>query len=316
MPYCSNCDAEVGESDRVCPDCGATFGTDEESSSGVYSVRALGLGAAAAGTFLLLVLLAMPLTRPGPLEIRWLDVAFFGLYAAAAVGIWARTRTGYTVGAAVFGLVAAVSGLVVLGVLGRGPEGLVGWAPMDPLSLVLGLVQSVQVRSRSRLVLSGQVYTVATYAGTAGTAVLAGALWRRRATLPESTTDLPSGTAALGSLGVLLAGVAVAVAAPFVGVFGLPDVPAVGRLAIAAFPSPTAAVLGYLKFGQGTSLDPEINVSLLLAFGAIVPTTLLVDMVQMRRRTGWRPSALYLLGTLLLWFLTVPLYLYRRQKAA
>lgn len=53
----------------------------------------------------------------------------------------------------------------------------------------------------------------------------------------------------------------------------------------------------------------------ILVVNSLIYVTLIIDVSHVRRRTNWKPRLRYYLpGTLIAWFITIPVYLYRRYK--
>lgn len=84
----------------------------------------------------------------------------------------------------------------------------------------------------------------------------------------------------------------------------------------ALFPSLLGSGFGYGALTSGPAGGFPVAWPVMFLLAAAIPLTLVVDLVSVRRRTQWTPNiVLYPLGAILLWFVTVPLYLRRRRRA-
>lgn len=332
MVHCSNCNAEVPDRATVCPECGATFveeSTTDDTSSSIYDrlpVRSIAIAAGGLSVFALFIQLLIPvLIGFRPMTPPWQQILFLVLWGVAIAGAWVRTHRGYTVAAIIFALGAVWSGLayfmgpgVRLGPLGE-------MITVDPVSLLVGTIYTLQGVTQSRGQLGMGLLRLASVVGTVFSGGIAAIIWQTRQRLisPSPSEDgVATGTqehqstlTQYASLFLLCGSVLFVIIVPLAGFIGTTEALRT-RAIVAAFPSLLTAVLAAVQVTQSSMGDQAINTPLAVVLGTIVPIALTLDLVYMRRKTDWNPNRLvYPLGAVLLWFITVPVYLYRRYKA-
>jgi hypothetical protein len=166
------------------------------------------------------------------------------------------------------------------------------------------------------------LFRLGAYLGTILTGGIGILLWQRRWSITDQTSDEESEKRAdiassptQGPLVALLGSVGFVIASPLLNLGGL-DTPSLAiKSVVAAFPSLMAALMGYLRLTRSGGLDSSVSVGVIVATGIVIPAALAIDIRQIRQHTDWQPNRpLYLIGSVLLWFITVPLYLYRRRQ--
>jgi len=116
-------------------------------------------------------------------------------------------------------------------------------------------------------------------------------------------------------LSVLLVGVSLVLILPFIhDIFGS-DAPLVQRAILAFFPSLVGIFFLVVPMIGGSAPSvPLVAYLSPLFLATVLPVVMAIDLFSVRRRTRWSPRiGLYLVGTVLLWFVTIPLYIYRRR---
>jgi hypothetical protein len=255
----------------------------------------------------------------------WQQILFLVLWGVAVTSVWVRTHRGYTVAAIIFALGAVWSGLAYLTGSGfrLGPLG--EMIAVDPVSLLVGTIYTLQGVTQSRGQLEFGLLRLASVVGTLFIGAVAAIIWqaRQRLILPSSSEDgvpagspeRPSGLTQYASLFFLCGSVLFVIIVPLAGFIGTTEALQT-RAIVAAFPSLLTAVLVAVQVTQSSMTGQAISTPLAVVLGIIVPVALKLDLVYMRRKTDWSPNRfLYPLGAVLLWFITVPVYLYRRYKA-
>jgi hypothetical protein len=332
MVYCSNCNAEVPDEATGCPECGATFveeSTTDETAPSIYDrlpVRSIAIAAGGLSAFALLLQLIIPvLIGFRPMTPPWQPIFFLVLWGGAVAGVWVQTHRGYTVAAIIFALGAVWSGLayfmgpgVRLGPLGE-------MMAVDPVSLLVGTIYTLQGVTQSRGQLGMGLLRFASVVGTLFSGAIAAIIWqtRQRSISPSpaeggvaaGTQEQPSTLTQYASLVFLCGSVLFVIIVPLAGFIGTTEALRT-RAIVAAFPSLLTAVLAAVQVTQSSMSGQAINTPLAVVLGTIVPIALTFDLVYMRRKTDWNPNRLlYPLGAVLVWFIAVPVYLYRRYKA-
>jgi hypothetical protein len=331
MARCSNCDVEVSDEATTCPECGATF-VEESTADGRsasiherFRVRSIAIAAGGLSVTALLIQLVIPaIIGFEPVTPPWQPILFFVFWGAAIAGVWIQTKRGYTVAAGVFALAAVWSGVAALGgpALRLGPLGRL--MATDPATLLVSTIYTLQGVTQSRGQLEHGLVGLATIVGTLFSGVIAVVLWRTRQQIATSgtrtaetstaTRTRSSGIRQYAPLLFLSGSVLFVILIPLAGVIGGSE--QMGARAIAAaFPSLLTAVVVLVEVTQPSMADPAINTPLAVVLGSIIPVSLTIDLLVMRRDTDWNPNRLlYPLGAVLVWFVTLPIYLYRRYK--
>lgn len=332
MVHCSNCNAEVPDRATVCPECGATFveeSTTDNTSPSIYDrlpVRSIAIAAGGLSVFALLIQLIIPvLIGFRPMTPPWQPIFFLVLWGVAIAGVWVQTHRGYTVAAIIFALGAVWSGLAYL--MGPGfPLGPLGeMMAVDPVSLLVGTIYTLQGVTQSRGQLEVSLLRLASVVGTLFSGAIAAFIWQTRQRLispspsedgvPAGTQERPSKLTQYAFLLLLCGSVLFVIIVPLAGFIGTTEALRT-RAIVAAFPSLLTAVVIAVQVTQSSMTGQAISTPLAVVIGSIVPVALTLDLVYMRRKTDWNPNRLlYPLGAVLLWFITVPVYLYRRYKA-
>lgn len=343
MPTCSNCQAEVSTAASSCPDCGAVFGSTETTAAD-RSTRAtskslpdqftpqqlvrVAQGLAGLSIICSLVVVFTPQSALGGRSGGLLLPALILVWLVTFAGLWKRTDSGVIVGIAGYGLATVIS---VLGVarllLGRvGPASL-RLLPMDPASLLLRAIYSFQLSSGGIPRVRSVSFLIAGLIGTVSVAAVTALLVRDRDALvvtsrteagqqPSVSSGSSAGRGSMVSLSGIIVGTSVVVVlvASLVGWNGFESTPIAVKVISAGFPSLLAAVIGYVSIAQPAAFDSSINVALVALIGVVMPLAVTLDAVVVRRRTDWTPSLFwYPIGVLFVWFLALPVYLYRRS---
>lgn len=327
MTRCSNCDAAVPSEATACPQCGATFveeSTAESTGGSVWgrlSVRSAALGVAVLAAGLLFIQLLIPLAFGfSPIRPPWVRLLFAALWGIGAVGLWADTPRGLALGAGVFAVSAAVSGAVVLQVPAWNRL-LAGVVTVDPISQLTRTIYRLQAAAQSRGRVPAAVRRGSAVAGTVLTGGLAVVLWRVRQHRLRARSTAANAEATLGGrssrgLVLLATSVTFVLVVGLAGLAGFPASSPTARALIAGFPSVMAIVAVALEITRPDTIASSINLPLVVVFGSVIPLSLVLDMRRMWRRTEWHPNrVLYPLGAVLLWFLTLAVYVYRRRTA-
>ncbi|MFB6235725.1 MAG: hypothetical protein ABEH81_10730 [Halopenitus sp.] len=169
-------------------------------------------------------------------------------------------------------------------------------------------------------------FLIAGFIGTASLAVVTVLLVKNRSALVvEGTTggqqsagqtESPANSKRMVTLsGILLVGsVVVVLAASLLGLNGFDSAPIALKVISAGLPTPLAALVGYLRVTQPGTFDSSINVPVVALIGISIPLAVTLDAVTVRRQTDWTPSLFwYPIGVVFVWFLALPIYLYRRS---
>lgn len=342
MPTCSNCQTEVSADANACPGCGAVFETTESQPSSqsprsgsesyptsIQSQQLLRVAQGLAGFSIVcaLVVIFTPQSVLGARSGGLLLPAMILLWLITIGGLWTRTEAGLLTSIIGYALATVLSALgtasPLLGLRGLRLHRIL---PVDPGSLLLRAVYSFQLSSGGLPRVRSISFLIAGFIGTASLAVVTVLLVKNRSALVvEGTTggqqsagqtESPANSKRMVTLsGILLVGsVVVVLAASLLGLNGFDSAPIALKVISAGLPTPLAALVGYLRVTQPGTFDSSINVPVVALIGISIPLAVTLDAVTVRRQTDWTPSLFwYPIGVVFVWFLALPIYLYRRS---
>ena len=336
MVQCSNCSANVSDEASSCPECGAIFveetstktatGTPSDSVFDGLPIRSISIAMGGVALIALFLQLVAPMMfEIVPRRGMWIYLVFFVVWIAAVAGVVINTDRGYTVSASIFGLTAIWSVVAYMqgSSVGAGPLGRI-LIPFDPLSLAVGTISLFQLATQSASQLQYSSLQIVTIFGILLNSIISIGLWQSRdQSNQDSTSTADAAQKTTGdaldnlqyvSLLVLCGSVLFVVGVPMGGLIGAAETVS-NRAVASAFPSLLMGVVVMIQLTQQTA-GLTISTPMAVALGSAIPIALTIDLFYIRSHTAWNPNRLlYPLGALLLWFLTFPIYMYRRYRA-